>query len=181
MRSFWRDWVVSYDVGQQHMLGQEAIQGGRQWASRAQTWYRNRYQGLLSRAKGVSASVTDSPQSWGWGAVAVTLAVLLLLNLGKVRRYWWMKKLLAQPGNLPREAAALWYERMTMAVGKKGWKKLPAQTAREFLESIGDLPMKEKVAEFTQHYEGARFGDLAKDAERLPELYDKIGAVGREF
>ena len=34
MKSFWRDWIVSYDAGQQRTLGQQAAYGGRRWVMR---------------------------------------------------------------------------------------------------------------------------------------------------
>jgi len=36
--------------------------------------------------------------------------------------------------------------------------------------------MREGVAQFTRHYEHARFGDSAEDARRLPELYEEISS-----
>ena len=83
------------------------------------------------------------------------------------------------PGESPRLAASLWYERMTVNVGKRGWKKSPAQTPREFLETISHDATRTKVAQFTAHYEGARFGESKDDAECLPELYQEISEMGR--
>ena len=179
MKSFWRDWVVSYDAGQQQMLGQEAVHGGREWMRRAQVWYRAHYQRLLTRGREVSESVSHSPQRWGGGAIGAAVVVLLLANIGRLWKLWMRRKLAGHPADSPRLAASLWYERMTTAVGKRGWKKAPAQTPREFLGSIGDHPTREKVAEFTLRYEGARFGESKEDAERLPELYEEIRGAGR--
>ena len=33
--------------------------------------------------------------------------------------------------------------------------------------------MRESVAKFTRHYESARFGGSAEDAQRLPDLYEE--------
>ena len=179
MKLFWRDWVVSYDAGQQQMLGQEAVHGGRQWVRRLHIWYRDRYHRLLGRARRVGNSVSKSPQRWGGAAVAVMAALLLLANAGRLRRAWMRRRLVAHPADSPRLAASLWYERMTGAVGKRGWKKTPSQTPREFLVSIEDEPTRRTVARFTEHYEGARFGESKDDAERLPELFEEIRAVNR--
>jgi hypothetical protein len=171
MKSFWRDWIVSYDAGQQRTLGEEAVYGGRHWVERIRIWYRDHYRQLLIRARSASDSAVDSPQRWGGIAVAVIAILVLLINFGRL--------LAAQPGKAPRLAAALWYERMTLAVAKRGWRKSPAQTPREFLGSIGDKATREKVAAFTERYEGARFGGSREDAERLPELYQEVRSAGR--
>jgi transglutaminase-like putative cysteine protease len=179
MKSFWRDWIVSYDAGQQRTLGQEAIYGGKHWVERIKAWYGEHYRHLLNKARSVSDSASDAPQRWGGVAVVVTAVLLLLMNFARLRRLWLQRLLVAKPGKAPRLAATLWYERMTAAVGKRGWKKSPAQTPREFLRSIGDQVTREKVAVFTQRYEGARFGESREDAEMLPELYEEVRGVGR--
>ncbi|HEX4488389.1 MAG TPA: DUF3488 and transglutaminase-like domain-containing protein [Terriglobales bacterium] len=178
MKSFWRDWIVSYDAGQQRTLGQEAVSGGRQWVERIKDWYHEHYRLLLVKARSVSHSATDAPQRWGTVAVIVIVVLLLLINLGRLRDLWLRRRLVANPGNAPRLAAALWYERMIAVVGKRGWKKAPAQTPREFLGSIEDGATRAAVAKFTERYEGARFGESREDAEMLPELFEEITVVG---
>jgi hypothetical protein len=175
-KSFWRDWVVSYDSGQQQMLGQEAVAGGRQWIRQSQQWYRGHYQRWLGKARTVAASVGAAPKQWGIFASAGIVGLLLLVNVNRLRRFWLLRRLAAHPADAPRLAAALWYERMTVSVGKRGWKKSEAQTPREFLGSIEDPPLQKKVALFTEHYEGARFGESKQSAERLPELYEDVVA-----
>jgi hypothetical protein len=64
-------------------------------------------------------------------------------------------------------------------LAKKGWRKSPAHTPKEFLIRIEDEAMRESVAKFTRHYESARFGGSAHDAERLPELYEEISNAPR--
>ncbi|HEX6905856.1 MAG TPA: DUF4129 domain-containing protein, partial [Terriglobales bacterium] len=74
----------------------------------------------------------------------------------------------------PQMAASIWYARMTRITARRGWHKLPAQTPREFVASIGEEALRNSVALFTRHYERARFAQSAEDAERLPELYQEI-------
>jgi Domain of unknown function (DUF4129) len=66
---------------------------------------------------------------------------------------------------------------MTRRLAKKGWRKSPTHTPSEFLTRIQDEAVRESVAKFTQHYESARFGGSAPDAQRLPELYDEISTA----
>ena len=44
---------------------------------------------------------------------------------------------------------------------------------------ISTAALRDWVAQFTRHYEGARFGDSAEDAGRLPELFEEISTAGR--
>jgi hypothetical protein len=68
---------------------------------------------------------------------------------------------------------------MTRMVARRGWHKTPAQTPKEFVTSIDDAALREWIAQFTHHYEHARFGESVEDAQRLPELYEEIAGATR--
>jgi hypothetical protein len=68
---------------------------------------------------------------------------------------------------------------MTRVLARRGWPKAPTQTAKEFITSIDDESVQQAVAQFTEHYRSARFGDSAEDAKQLPELYEKVSMAGR--
>jgi hypothetical protein len=68
---------------------------------------------------------------------------------------------------------------MVRNMARQGWRKSPVQTPAEFVDCIQDTALREWVAQFTRHYEGARFGDSAEDAGRLPKLFAEISTVGR--
>jgi hypothetical protein len=68
----------------------------------------------------------------------------------------------------------VWYERMTRVLARRGWRKSPAQTPKEFASVISDAVLRERVVRFTAHYESARFGESAADAGKLPELFEEI-------
>jgi hypothetical protein len=65
---------------------------------------------------------------------------------------------------------------MTKVLSRRGWSKAPGQTPVEFAGEISDLQVRKSVESFTHHYERARFGDSAEDAQKLPELYQEITA-----
>ena len=69
--------------------------------------------------------------------------------------------------------------RMIRDVGRRGWRKSPTQTPEEFVARIDDTRVRPRVAEFTRHYESARFDDSIEDARRLPQLYEEIAATRR--
>jgi len=68
---------------------------------------------------------------------------------------------------------------MTEIAARRGWRKSPTQTPGEFVRQIDDAAIRTRVAEFTRHYESARFDDSVEDARRLPELYEEISATRR--
>ncbi len=68
---------------------------------------------------------------------------------------------------------------MTEIVGRRGWHKSPTQTPEEFVRLIDDATVRARVAEFTRHYESARFDDSVEDVRRLPQLYAEISATRR--
>jgi protein-glutamine gamma-glutamyltransferase len=180
MATFWREWVVNYDAAHQSSLGQAAAQTGRRWIEQAKIWSRMRYEQLLGRMRGMANTVSDSPQRSIVGGVVGALALLLLFNLRQLVKIFSNLRLAARPEKSPRMAASLWYERMTRKVGRRGWNKVATQTPSEFAGSIAESPLRERVVEFTRHYEGARFGDSAEDAQRLPELYEEVVNAGKD-
>jgi len=177
MASFWREWVVDYDAGHQYCLGRNATRNSLAWFQRARNWARRHHEALLAAARRTQRTVSDSPVKWSLEGGAI---VVLLLLAGNARRLWQAlrsRRLAARPEKSPSLAATIWYERMTRMLARKGWSKSPAQTPAEFLICIQDDAVRESFAKFTQHYESARFGGSAEDAQRLPELYEEVSNV----
>ena len=158
-KSFWRDWVVSYDSGQQQILGQEAVAGGRQWIRQSQQWYRGHYQTMVGESSQACGIRRSGPEAMGHFRCDGNSLSDVVGERQPASPVLGARRLVVHPADAPRLAAALWYERMTISVGKRGWRKSEAQTPREFLGSIEDPPLQKKVAVFTEHYEGARFGE----------------------
>jgi hypothetical protein len=179
LQSFWHDWVVNYDLGHQLALTQSTTRNGRELLEAAQAWARKHYEALLSAARRSHDTVSDAPSRWGGTAVAT---IVLLLIAGNARRLWGMLtnfRLASHPEKSPKTAATIWYERMTKLIARRGWRKSPMQTPKEFLKCIEDAEMRMQVEQFTRHYESARFGDSVEDARKLPELYEEISTSKR--
>jgi hypothetical protein len=100
--------------------------------------------------------------------------MLLLINLRGVLAWLRRLRLAAHPEKAPREAAALWYSRLTEKLALKGLRKTESQTPREFTAAIQAQPLRARVETFTNAYEAARFGGSTQEAARLPELYDEV-------
>ena len=179
LSSFWRDWVVSYDVSHQYALGQAAFTGSHGLWTGARVWARNHYESMLKWARHSQNRVEHSPGRWAVLGAAITLVLLLLGNLGRIARLLHEKWLAAHPERSPEQAAAMWYQRMARTLARRGMKKPAAQTAQEFVQKIEDSRLREPVARFTQVYESARFGNSIDDAQRLPELYEEVELATR--
>jgi hypothetical protein len=174
LASFWREWVVNYDLGHQQHLAFSSTHNGRELLQKAQTWAHQKYQALLTSAHRAQDTLGKSPLGWG---VKGILAIVLLLLGGNATRLWRAAskfRLAAHPEKSPQVAATIWYERMTRVVGRQGWRKSPVQTPTEFVVSIEDAAIRKQVEEFTRRYESARFGESSADAAQLPVLYKEI-------
>jgi hypothetical protein len=86
----------------------------------------------------------------------------------------------AHPERAPVQAAALWYARLVKWMARRGWRKSPSQTPRDFVHAIQEPELQKKVAAFTDAYESARFGRRAEDACALPELFEEVTGARRK-
>ncbi len=174
LSSFWREWVINYDPAHQFSLAENASRHGRQEFFRLQSWAQKRYASLLVLARHAQKSVSRSPQEWGVGAIAVFFILLLArysFALAKIFDRW---RKMTQPAKAPSAAAAIWYDRMIRNMKKRGFQKTAAQTPQEFVKAISNETLRLRVANFTEHYESARFGESVEDVRRLPELFAEI-------
>ena len=180
MSSFWREWIISYDTSHQYILGQAALGGTRASWERARAWARNRYESMLAWARRGQKHIESSPRRWVAFGSGIAVLLLLLGNAARIVRMIHEKRLRSHPERFPEQAAAMWYERMARSLARWGMQRLPGNTAQEFVKKIADERLRTRVAQFTQAYESARFGNSADDAQRLPELYEEVvSAAGK--
>jgi len=172
--SFWREWVINYDVTHQRSLGEGAGQSSRRLYNDLRQWYARNYQSLLNSARRTHQQITHSPGRWIGGSLAVTGFLIILINLRHILRAFANRRLRAHPDRAPRESATLWYDRMLRRLARRGWRKTPAQTPHDFVAAIQEPVLQSKVATFTRAYESARFGQSMDDARALPELFEEI-------
>jgi transglutaminase-like putative cysteine protease len=174
MSSFWREWVVNYDLAHQLRLTQDATHGSRAVVGQAQSWGRREYQRMLTWARHVQDRIGASSVKWRVRTIMTVALILLILSLPRLFLLFQQIRLARSPRRAPQLAASIWYERMLRQTAKRGWTKSPAQTPEEFAEIITDQKIQHHVSDFTEHYERARFGNSAEDASCLPELYEEI-------
>jgi transglutaminase-like putative cysteine protease len=174
--SFWREWIINYDVGHQRTLGRDAATNSRHFFDDARRWIRRQHRALLNAATRAQEHFGNFPARWLGGLVAFSAGLILLLNLRRLIRGLRAHRLRAHPERAPRESAALWYDRMVGRLARLGWRKSPSQTPLDFVAAIQETSLQKKVARFTQAYESARFGKSLDDAQSLPELFNDITA-----
>ena len=180
MSSFWREWIVNYDVVHQRNLSRQTTRNALEWARHTQDWARRTYEAMLESMRHTQRIFSDSPGEWGIGGIGAIILLVLAANTGKLWRFVRRHRVAGNPGKAPRAAATIWYERAVAVLEKRGVKKSAEQTPREFAVSLPDPHLRESLNRFTDHYERARFGESAKDAERLPELYEEVSAATRK-
>jgi transglutaminase-like putative cysteine protease len=177
--SFWREWIVNYDIGHQQSLAVSAGNRSRELLSVLRRWWHRHYESLLAAARRTGSKVSGAPLRWGLGGALAAALLLLLANASRLLRSLGRLRLAARPEKSPRQAATIWYERMTRRVARRGWHKSPTQTPEEFVSGIEDPDVRQRVAEFTRHYESARFDDSVEDVRRLPELCEELSGSRR--
>ena len=178
--SFWREWVISYDSSHQYILGQSVVSGTRGSWERARIWARLHYARLMQLARKSQRAVEHSPSRWLGLSIAVALLLLVLTNTERIVRMIRTGRLRAHPERSPDQAAAMWYERMSRYLARRGVRKTTTQTAQEFVRIIEDPRLQTPVARFTDAYESARFGNSPDDALRLTELYEEVEAATKK-
>ena len=174
LREFWREWVVNYDFAHQMSLSNNAAARSRRLFEDTRLWVSRHYADLLQRARHLEAQAERSPRRTLAWAMGVIVLLVLLVNASRLRQLARVRRMVRHPASAPQAAASIWYARMLRSLGRRGWRKLPEHTPREFVRSINDPKLRGPVEAFTDHYEHARFGNSASDAEALPEIYEEI-------
>ncbi len=172
--SFWREWIINYDVSHQRTLSKEAATSSRQFFDEVREWLKRQHRAMLRSARHAHQHITKFPERWLGGLIAFTAVLITLLNLRRLVSALRARGLRAHPERAPRESAALWYDRMVSRMARLGWRKSPSQTPLDFVAAIQEAELQEKVARFTRAYESARFGRSIDDARRLPELFKDV-------
>jgi transglutaminase-like putative cysteine protease len=175
--SFWREWVINYDVSHQRTLGKDAASNTRRFFDEARRWIGRQHRAMLRAARHAHQNFARFPVPWLSGLIGFATLLILALNLPRMIRGLQALSLRSHPERAPREAAALWYERMVARLARLGWRKLPSQTPQDFVAAIQEEALQKKVANFTNAYESARFGRSVGDAQRLPDLFQKIATA----
>jgi hypothetical protein len=168
--TFWQQWVVGYDAGQQGSLMDHVEQRARRmgidwldslagltsnWDVRARGWL---------RTYGLRIVIVLVLGVWIW-LLGPPLVRLLRMRqrVERVRR-----------GQAGVGDATLLYERMLHVLKRHGYQKPAWFTPVEFAASLAASPFGGSVAEFTAAYNALRFGGRIDAAPRLSTLLDEL-------
>jgi protein-glutamine gamma-glutamyltransferase len=168
--TFWQQWIVGYDAGQQGSLadrfGQGAVRAGLHWfdslslldsgwETRMLAWFQRWWQRL---------AILGGLTLWFW-LLGPPLVRLLRLR-HRVQR--------ARRGQASIGDATLLYERMLRVLKRHGHQKPVWFTPGEFAASLGGTPLSGPVREFTETYNELRFGGRTEVAPRLTSLLEQL-------
>jgi hypothetical protein len=92
--------------------------------------------------------------------------------IGKTRLWTGVRRV--RRGNAGRGDATLLYERMLLALKRRGYQKPPWFTPAEFAASLPPSPLGIAVGEFTATYNQWRFGGRAEISLHLSEILDRL-------
>jgi hypothetical protein len=175
LRWRWNRYVVDYSLGDQAVFAMRVRQtslGVRRtleqawslWISEAARSARH-----LWRSTGYAAAVL---------AILAAAAAMLWRRtpLGALGAGWLLSVRL-------RRSPVGFYDRMLRLLGRRGWPRAPAATAREFLASLSGRPrLHEAATELTAFYERGRFGGqplTPAEAKRVALLLERLETTNR--
>jgi transglutaminase-like putative cysteine protease len=168
--TFWQQWVVGYDAGQQGSLADRLQQGARRiginwvdsvWVTGSEWDYRA---GRWLKHSGVRILIALVAAAWVW------LVLPPLVRLVRMRR----RVQRVRRGEASVADATLLYERMLQVVRRHGYQKPAWFTPAEFASSLPGSPLSAAVGEFTSAYNALRFGRRTEVAPRLSTLLDEL-------
>jgi hypothetical protein len=173
-QEFWREWIINYDFSHQRTLTNAATARSQHALWDIGRWSHDTYQRLLECTEQLKQRFSQKPVRWSMFLALTILTLFLIFNAGRALRGIRNLRIAHAPSKSPRLAASVWYERMVRTAAKRGYRKSPAQTPREFSASIRNESLRRSVENFTDAYERARFGESSADAMRLPKIYEEL-------
>jgi transglutaminase-like putative cysteine protease len=174
---FWDEWVINYDYSHQVLLAREVERDSRQF----QQDFQQRIRRLQRQAIKLAFRVEGWLMSHKLLVLLIMAGILFALvaaeKSGSIAelRFLWTWKFRRRDRTLSPQEATLTYSRFLRTLQKKGYRKPPSQTPREFALSFVGTPLNWAVVEFTRLYNALRFGQSRVSLARLRQLLEDIG------
>ena len=168
--TFWREWVMTYDVVRQGTLAYRMEQGVHRAGIR---WFDT----AVSLRSGWERYVAGWARRFGWQALAWAAGLVALgFAAGPLVRLMRMRQRVerVRRGQASVADATLLYQRMLHILKRRGYQKPPWFTPAEFAASLPRTSLGDSVGEFTGTYNALRFGGHAEAAPRLSILLDRM-------
>ncbi|HWZ53385.1 MAG TPA: DUF3488 and transglutaminase-like domain-containing protein [Candidatus Acidoferrales bacterium] len=171
----WGEWIVNYDFVHQLSLAQNMQKTSHDFGERAQKYYREKQKQVMQLLLALDRRLEASP--YFLPTLLVLLVALLMYLRGRplisyVVARWSLRA--RRAGNLTASLAALEYREMLRLLEKRGWKKAESQTPLEFAAAIPASEVSAPVAQLTELYQSARFGEHAAPIEQMSSLLRAI-------
>ncbi len=171
----WSEWVVNYDFVHQVSLARNVQNTSRNWGGQAQHYYREKQRQAIRLLMALDRRAEASP--YFLPSVLVFLIGLLIYLRGRpligyLIARWRVRA--RRGGNLTASLASLEYREMLRLLEKRGWKKAPSQTPLEFASAIPAADIATPVAQLTELYQSARFGDHPTPVAQMSALLRAI-------
>jgi hypothetical protein len=171
----WSEWVINYDFSHQVTLAQNLQKSSHDWSERARQIYQQRQREAMRLLLALDNRLEASP--YFLPTVLVFLVALLVYLRGRPIIAYGFARLAMRArrgGNLTASLASLEYHEMLRLLERRGWKKGPSQTPLEFAAAIRAPDLSAPVAQFTELYQSARFGDHPARIEQMSALLHAI-------
>jgi len=171
----WSEWVVNYDFTHQALLATNLQRSSRDLGERARQYYLVKQQQAMRLLIALDRRIEASP--YFLPSILVVLVALLVYLRGRWVIAYAIARLSLRArrgGNVTSSLAALEYREMLRLLEKRGWKKVPSQTALEFAAAIPSPELATPVAQFTELYQSARFGDHPAPVREMSALLHAI-------
>lgn len=180
----WSEWVVNYDFTHQVGLAQNLQKSSRDWSDRARAYSRQKEQQVMQYLLDLDRRVESSRYLLP-SLLALLIALLFYLRGRSIINYavarWSLRA--GHRGDLTSVLATFEYREMLRLLEKRGWKKGESQTALEFAATIPEMEIAAPVAQLTELYQSARFGDhparLEQVSATLRSLRELLGSRKR--
>jgi hypothetical protein len=179
---FWDEWIINYDFAHQVRLAREVESDSRQ--------FQQDFQQRIRRLQRLAVKLAYRVEGW---LMSHKLLVLLIMagilfalvaaeKSGSIAelRFLWAWKFRRRDRALSPQEATLTYSRFLKTLHKKGYRKPPSQTPREFALSFFGTPLSWAVLEFTRLYNALRFGQASVSLARLRALLEAIAENRRQ-
>jgi protein-glutamine gamma-glutamyltransferase len=176
----WGEWIINYDFVHQMSLADSAQKTGRDWTESARKYYHQKERELIHWILALDKKTENSP--YFLPAILAILIVILMYLRGRALFTFMMARWSLRTrrgGNITASLATLEYREMLRMLEKRGWKKLPSQTAQEFAAAISANDVAAPVTQLTQLYESARFGNHAAPTQQISLLLRSIREILR--
>jgi transglutaminase-like putative cysteine protease len=170
----WGEWVINYDFVHQISLAQNVGKSSRNFGEGARKYYVAKRDALLAEIIKLDKKTEASPYFLPT-ILAILIALLIFLRgrdmLSHLMARW---ALLARSGDAKASLAVFEYREMLRLLEKAGWRKSHSQTAEEFAAQFHSHELAGPVAQLTNLYQSARFGEHPARIEHMSTLIASI-------